>query len=293
MIRSMTAYASVAGRREDCGWTWEMRGVNGRGLDLRLRAPDWIEGLEARVRSLIQDRLARGNVTVTLRVERDAGSGPFDSAAIESALDRIAAIEAIAAARGKVLAPCRATDILAMQAQAGAAKEADPALMAAIVVDLETRLLPSFVEMREAEGRALHAVLNEQLDATGALVARAAGEAEGRRERVVRQMREAHDRITATSDMIDPDRLTQELAVIGMKTDVTEELDRLHAHVDAARGLLDADAPVGRKLDFLMQEFNREANTLASKSQDTALTSTALDLKTVIERMREQVQNVE
>lgn len=292
MIRSMTAYASVAGRREDCGWTWEMRGVNGRGLDLRLRAPDWTEGLEARARLVIQNRVARGNVTAVLKVERDARSAAFDAASIESVLDRIVAVEAIAAARGKVLAPCRATDILAGQAQPGAAS-AEPALLDAIVADLENRVLPSFVEMRETEGRALQSVLSDQLDTIAALTARAADEAGDRRERVARQIREAHERITENSDAINPDRLTQELAVIGMKTDVTEEIDRLRAHVDAARKLLAADAPVGRKLDFLMQEFNREANTLASKSQDTALTSTALDLKTVIERMREQVQNVE
>lgn len=147
--------------------------------------------------------------------------------------------------------------------------------------------------MREAEGRALHALLSDQLDSIAALVARAENEAGDRRDRVARQLREAHDRITASTGTIDPDRLAQELAVIGMKTDVTEELDRLGAHVDAARGLIGGDAPVGRKLDFLIQEFNREANTLASKSQDTTLTSTALDLKTIIERMREQVQNVE
>lgn len=289
----MTAYASAAGRREDCGWVWEMRGVNGRGLNMRLRAPDGLDGLEARLRPLIQARLARGNVTITLKVERAAGPAAFDSTAIESALDRIVAIEAIAAARGKVLAPCRATDILAMQAQTGAAKDADPVLIDAIAADLEVRVLPSFIAMREAEGRALHAVLSDQLDMIAALVARAEGEAGDRRGRMARQIRETHDRITATTGTIDPDRLAQELTVIGMKTDVTEELDRLRAHVDAARGLLGGDAPVGRKLDFLMQEFNREANTLASKSQDTALTSTALDLKTVIERMREQVQNVE
>lgn len=289
----MTAYASAAGQWEDSSWTWEMRGVNGRGLDLRLRAPDWLDGLEAHLRPLIQKQLVRGNVTATLKVNRHDEPAAVDSSAIENALERIVAVEALAAARGKVLAPCRATDVLAMQAQTATAQEADPALVDAITADFGMRVLPFFIEMRESEGRALHAVLTDQLCAIAALLARAKDEAGSRRDRVIHQIREAHDRITATTGTIDPDRLAQKLAIIAMKNDVTEELDRLRAHVEAARELLGSNGPIGRKLDFLMQEFNREANTLASKSQDTALTSIALDLKTSIERMREQVQNLE
>ncbi|HDR29098.1 endoribonuclease YicC domain-containing protein, partial [Rhodovulum sp.] len=163
---------------------------------------------------------------------------------------------------------------------------------AALLADLD-RLIDDFTAMRAAEGAALEALLRDQLAQIADLVKDAARAAEARREHMAESLRANLARVLDNSEGADPDRVAQELAMIAVKSDVREELDRLSAHVEAARALLDADGPIGRKLDFLMQEFNREANTLCSKSQSTPLTRIGLDLKHVIDQMREQVQNVE
>jgi len=147
--------------------------------------------------------------------------------------------------------------------------------------------------MRSAEGQALAAVLTGQLDQIASLTADAQAETAARATTQADTLRDGLARIMAATDAVDPARLAQELALLAVKTDVTEELDRLAAHVEAARAHVADPAPVGRKLDFLMQEFMREANTLCSKAQSLALTRIGLDLKTVIDQMREQVQNVE
>ena len=147
--------------------------------------------------------------------------------------------------------------------------------------------------MRQTEGAQLFKVLTRQIGEIEQLATTAATLAEERKPRMAEVLRANLDRVLQNSDGVDPDRLAQELALIAVKSDVTEEIDRLSAHVAAARELLDAGGPIGRKLDFLMQEFNREANTLCSKSQSSDLTKVGLELKTVIDQMREQVQNVE
>ena len=147
--------------------------------------------------------------------------------------------------------------------------------------------------MREEEGTALARILGDQLTMVEALVAQAAELAEARRGLMAETLRANLARVMENADGADPDRVAQELALIAVKSDVTEEIDRLRAHVAAARALLDKGGPVGRKLDFLMQEFNREANTLCSKAQNSELTAVGLDLKAVIDQMREQVQNIE
>ena len=165
-------------------------------------------------------------------------------------------------------------------------------LRAIILADLPA-LLADFAAMRAGEGAALAAVLTAQLDRIAALTAEAQRETAARSVAQAETMRDAVARVLAATDAVDPGRLAQELALLAVKTDVTEELDRLSAHVDAARAHVADPASSGRKLDFLMQEFMREANTLCSKAQSLALTRIGLDLKTVIDQMREQVQNVE
>jgi len=192
------------------------------------------------------------------------------------------------------LAQGTAADVLAVRGVLDtSAVEIDTApLRAAILADLPP-LLADFAAMRAAEGAALQAVIVGQLDEVARLTAAAAIEAAARREASSMALREAMARVLANADGVDEARLAQELALIAVKNDVTEELDRLTAHIAAARALLTDAGPVGRKFDFLMQEFMREANTLCSKAQALALTRIGLDLKTVIDQMREQVQNVE
>jgi len=296
VLRSMTAFASGEGARDGHAWTWELRGVNGKGLDLRLRLPDRVEGLEAALRARLSKALARGNVTVSLRLQREDGAGGLavNEAGLASALEALARVEAGAAERGLSLIPATAADVLAMRgvAETGGPADDGAPLSEAVQEDFET-VLAAFVAMREAEGAALRRVLDRQLDEIERLTEAAAGADAARRPEIERTFRQALARVLDAADAADPDRVAQELALLSVKADITEEIDRLRAHAAAARDLIAGGSPVGRKLDFLMQEFNREANTLCSKAQNKGLTAVGLELKTVIDQMREQVQNVE
>ena len=291
----MTGFAAARGQGAGASWAWDLRGVNGKGLDLRLRVPEWIDGLEAAVRAELGRALSRGNVSLTLRITRDTDGDSamhLNPAALSAALRALADVEQAAMAAGVTLGQPSAADVLTVRGvlETGAA-EADPApLRAAVLADLPA-LIAAFQHMRQAEGAALQALISGQIDQIAALVTAAALAADARRPAVQAALQDAVARVMA--DPVDPARLAQELALLAVKADVTEELDRLGAHITAARTLLGEPGPVGRKFDFLMQEFMREANTLCSKSADIALTRIGLDLKTVIDQLREQVQNVE
>ena len=298
MTHSMTGFSTAKGHGVGHAWAWEIRSVNGKGLDLRLRLPDWIDGLEPAVRADLGRALHRGNVSVSLKVARDgvdAGDGlRINPAVLGDVLRALAAIEHSAMSSGITLGQPTSADVLAFRGvleTAGADADTAP-LRAAILADLPA-LIADFQAMRAAEGAALAAVIAAQVTQIASLTAAAATEAAARRDTAAGAVRDALARVLAHTDAVDEARLAQELALIAVKTDVTEELDRLTAHVDAAHALLQDPGQVGRKFDFLTQEFMREANTLCSKSQSLGLTRIGLDLKTVIDQMREQVQNVE
>lgn len=297
MITSMTGFASRRGQGAGHDWTWDLRSVNGKGLELRLRVPDWVEGLEPAIRADLSRALSRGSVSLSLKVAREAGAaegGSLNPAALDGVLAALAQVEQTAMARGVTLAPATPADLLALRGVLDTAQpDIDTApLRAAILADLPA-LLADFQAMRTAEGRALSAIIAAQLDRIAGLVTDAAAAAGDRRARAEATLRDGLDRLRGVIDSFDEQRVAQELALLAVKADVAEELDRLTAHVAAARAHLAEPGPVGRKLDFLMQEFMREANTLCSKAGDLALTRIGLDLKTVIDQMREQVQNVE
>ena len=292
----MTGFAAATGGADPFRWTWDIRSVNGKGLDLRLRMPDWIEGLEAAVRPQVAAHAKRGNITLSLRVTRDdaAAVSALNTAQMKAAVASLLAIEAEAMEMGLSLAPARASDIAMMRGvMEQSTTQDDPAsLRKALLAELPA-LLDAFDTMRREEGAALLAVLLGQLDEIEALTREAAALAEARKDEVAAALKRNLARVLDNTDGADPDRVAQELALLAVKADVTEEIDRLHAHVQAARTLLADGGPVGRKLDFLMQEFNREANTLCSKAQNAELTRVGLALKALIDQMREQVQNVE
>ena len=299
MTVSMTGFAARRGQGAGHSWGWDIRSVNGKGFDLRLRVPDWVDGLELALRGELAKGISRGNVSLSLRVARDgmadgAEGLRVNAPALAAVLAAMTAVEQAAMAAGVTLAQGTAADVLAVRGVLDtSAVEIDTApLRAAILADLPP-LLADFAAMRAAEGAALQAVIASQLDEVARLTAAAAIEAAARREASSMALRESMARVLANADGVDEARLAQELALIAVKNDVTEELDRLTAHIAAARALLAEAGPVGRKFDFLMQEFMREANTLCSKAQALALTRIGLDLKTVIDQMREQVQNVE
>ena len=297
MTVSMTGFAAKRGAGAGFDWAWDIRSVNGKGLDLRLRVPDWIEGLEQALREPLQKALARGNVSLFLKVSKAAGGTDaprLNASVLAGVLHALSQVEEAAMAMGVTLGQATAADVISMRGvlETGSLDEDPAPLRAALLAELPA-LLADFNAMRASEGAALAAVITAQLDQIDTLVAQAIALAEARRTRAPDTLRTALARLLDNAEGFDETRIAQELAVIAVKQDITEEIDRLAAHIKAARALLVDTAPVGRKFDFLMQEFLREANTLLSKSQDIALTQVGLDLKAVIDQMREQVQNVE
>ena len=296
MIQSMTAFASRTGAMNSASWAWEMRGVNARGLDMRLRIAEGLDGLEQAVRAAQSARFARGNISLTLRVSRDDSAGALilDADQLDRVLAALDQIQERAFEKGVTLAQATSADVLQQRGVVvqGRTEDDAEALVAALLADLEP-MLDDFAAMRRAEGTALRLVLLDHLDQIAALTNAAASAAEARLEETRANMTAALRRVVDEAVEADPARIAQELAIIAVKQDVTEEINRLKVHIGAAKALLDDPKPAGRKLDFLAQEFNREANTLCSKSQAAPLTAIGLDLKAVIDQMREQIQNVE
>lgn len=287
---SMTAFASAEGAAEGLSWSWDLRSVNGRGLDLRLRLPDGLSALEQPLRTALQKALSRGNVTLGLRVTRaTSGGGRLDPDALAQALAMISEVEGQAGAH---IAPSTAVDVLAMRGVMDGAEAVALPSVEVLIADA-TALIAAFVAMRRSEGAALAEVMVGQLARIVTLTDAAMEAATARTQAQGARLKAQVAAVLEATDIVDEARLAQELATLAVKGDVTEEIDRLRAHVSAAQDLVNGGGPVGRKLDFLMQEFNREANTLCAKSADTALTAIGLDLKLTIDQMREQVQNVE
>ena len=297
-LMSMTGFADRAGSLGGVSWTWEARSVNGRGLDLRVRLAEGCEGLEAPLRAAVGKAFARGSVSIGLRIAGGAAAGALrlNEAALAGALDAVGAIALAAEARGRALAPLSAGEIAGLRGVLeadGAAAGLPAEVLEALAGDIAP-LLAGLAAARGAEGAALAGVLAAQVARIAALTAAARATAEARAARAGELLRSRVEALTAASGgVVDEARLAQELAQIAVKIDLSEELDRLEGHVVAARQLLEGEGPVGRKLDFLTQEFNREANTLCSKAQAADLTAIGLELKVVIDQMREQVQNVE
>ncbi len=293
-VHSMTGFARRDGGDEAASWTWEVKSVNGRSLDVRARLPQGYESLDPAVRSTVTAACVRGNVQVNLSLKR--GSAPLQLQVNEALLQQVLDLMSNLGARTGA-APPRLDGILSLRGILEAVEEEESperqeARMAALQSDLEA-VLAALVAMRAAEGARLEELARGHIDEIERLsqAARscAATQPETLRQRFEEQLALLLDENTGVSE----DRLAQELAVLAGKADVREELDRLAAHVEAARELLDKSGAIGRKLDFLCQEFNREANTLCSKSADVELTRIGLDLKSSIEQLREQIQNIE
>jgi uncharacterized protein (TIGR00255 family) len=297
MVNSMTGFAALKGNIDVAGWAWEVRSVNARGLDLRLRLPEGLDDLEAVVRKAFSAALSRGNVSINLRLFTEGGTGrmALDDGQLAVVLEALKNVENRAGDTGLHLTASTAADILALRGVMEMRDNRDDIqkdLVNAMKAQVD-EILASFVAARGSEGAALVAILTEQLGRVRGLVEEATIAARTRQAQVAENLQANIAAVLDNSEGVDEARLAQELAILAVKADVTEEIDRLRAHIDAADELLVAKGAVGRKFDFLMQEFNREANTLCSKSGSTELTSVGLDLKTVIDQMREQVQNVE
>ncbi len=291
---SMTGFARSEGSAEGMAWAWELRSVNGRGLDLRFRLPGGFDGLEPALKDLAAKALKRGNVTANLTAKREEAPRLV---ADPAALAQVLALALDLADKIPGAEPPRAEALLALPGvlRTAAAEQTEETLKAQEIAVRAgfVQALAGLVIARRAEGARLAAILTAQLDEITALCARAATEAADQPAMQRARMLETIRALLAEIPALPPERIAQEVAILAGKSDVREELDRLDAHLHAARALLGEGDNIGRRFDFLVQEFNREANTLCSKSASVALTATGLKLKATIEQLREQVQNVE
>lgn len=278
-------------------WVWELRSVNGKGLDIRLRLPPGFEALEAKVKQATASRLARGNLNITLSIAFTAeASGYRVNHALLDTLIETAALKGVEHA-GRV-APARLDGLMAVKGVVEAAdpepqSEDDRQARTKALLEGYDQALDRLVDARAAEGAHLADLVAHQMTRMDSLNTAAAATAATQPEALKARLKAQVDALLEASPSLSEDRLIQEAALLATKADIREEIDRLAAHIAQGRDLLSKGSPCGRKFEFLSQEFNREANTLCSKSTDTALTQIGLDLKAVIDQFREQIQNVE
>jgi len=293
-IKSMTGFSRAEGASGSLKWHWELRSVNARGLDVRLRLPAGSEQLEPKVREAVSGHLARGSVTVSLSAESVEGAQQIrlNEAALRQVIEatqRIRAITDAEAPRADGLIAIKG--VLEVVENAESAEEAE-ARSAAMLQSLQ-EALQALVGARAAEGARLKSVLSGYLAQIESLVGQVEASPARSPAAIEARLKEQIARLLEAQSGLDAQRLHQEAVLIATRADVVEELERLKSHIGAARELLEEEGAVGRKLDFLAQEFNREANTLCAKSNDVEITRAGLALKTAIDQMREQVQNIE
>tara|TARA_R110000824_G_scaffold155226_7_gene327871 strand:- start:31944 stop:32831 length:888 start_codon:yes stop_codon:yes gene_type:complete len=293
-LTSMTGFARADGDTPMLRWHWEVKSVNGKGLDVRFRLPSGFEGIEAKLREEMARHLKRGNVQAALTLDRQRGASAVR--VNEDALNTV--IIAMQALGERIeLMPPRPEGVLALKGVLETGEAEGPL---EDQENLEKLIIASFAEAsvalakaRDEEGAKLQAVLSAQVDTIERLTKEAAASPAASVEALKARLAAQVAELLGASPALSEDRLAQEAALLATKADVREEIDRLTAHVAQARELFASSDPAGRRLDFLTQEFNREANTLCSKAADVALTRIGLELKAVIDQLREQIQNVE
>ncbi|MGO8919104.1 MAG: YicC/YloC family endoribonuclease [Stellaceae bacterium] len=293
-VSSMTGFARADGHEDGVSWTWEVKSVNSKSLDLRFRLPPGFEALELPLRTGIAQRLKRGAVSVTLGLIRAAAGGGLR--VNREALALVVALAQELVAQGKA-APPRADGLLGLRGVLESGEETEDEArrerrQAGLLQSFDTALR-ALAAARAAEGERLIPALEARLAEIAQLVAAAEDSAAAQPQALKARLAEMMAELLDASPALSPERLAQEVALLVAKGDIREELDRLSAHIVAAQELLAEGGAVGRRFDFLCQEFNREANTLCSKSADVALTRVGLALKAAIEQLREQEQNLE
>ncbi|CAN7167307.1 YicC family protein [Pararhizobium sp. LjRoot255] len=293
-LQSMTGFARREGTSGRYRWAWELRSVNGKGLDLRLRLPTGTEHLETDVRKLVAESISRGNMQINLTVSAS-------EAGVETVVNQTA-LAAVLSLREQLRdvidpAPLRLDTLLSIRGivdfrepeeREGERTARDNDLLAGLRL-----ALADIAAMRETEGAALCQVLLDQIEAIGMLIRQIEADPSRSQQSIAARLAQQVALVLDGGLTIDQDRLYGEVALLAAKADIREEIDRLRTHVAAARDLLKKGGPVGRKLDFLSQEFNRESNTICSKSNAATVTAAGIELKVVIDQFREQVQNLE
>jgi len=293
-LSSMTGFARGHGIAGSYAWSWEIKSVNAKGLDLRFRLPPGWDVIEVPARAYAAEKLSRGTVYANLAVERKGVqptakiNEPVLGAVLSTLKNLSGKVEAAPASLDGILSLKGVIEITEADEREEDHRAAETAIIGAF-----GQALSELVTMRRAEGETIGRLLNKRLDEIATLTARAE-KAPGRKPEAIRaRLVEQVATLMSASDRFDPDRLHQEAILLAAKADIREELDRLTSHVGQAKKLLTDGGAVGRKLDFLAQELHRESNTLTAKANDVELTNIGLELKSVIEQFREQVQNLE
>ncbi|MBB4007464.1 YicC/YloC family endoribonuclease [Allorhizobium taibaishanense] len=294
-LQSMTGFARHEGQIGRYRFAWELRSVNGKGLDVRLRLPPGLEDLETEVKALVATRLSRGNLQVALSLTSSENR-------MEAVVNRDA-LEAVLALRDQLgptvvsSAPLSLDTLLSIRGLVDLREAEDDAELLStrrkLLLDGLEAAVAALADMRAREGLALKAVLLGHIAEIERLALAIEADPSRSTEEIARRLSTQLATLLASAPVLDKDRLYAEAALMATKADLREEIDRLKAHVAAARSLLGEGGPVGRKLDFLSQEFNRESNTICSKSNAAAVTAAGIELKVVIDQFREQVQNLE
>ena len=293
-LSSMTGFARSHGVAGAYAWAWELKSVNAKGLDLKLRLPSGWDAIEVPVRNSAAQALARGSVFANLAVSREGVAPvarinePVLAAVLATLKDLSGKANAAPPTLDGILSLKGVMDVTEPEEKEDERKAAEAAIVAGFA-----QTLKGLEQMRRTEGTALGHVLAERLSEIAALASRAEATPGRKAEAIKARLAEQVATLLEASQRLDPDRLHQEAILLATKADIREELDRLAAHVAQARKLLADGGPVGRKLDFLSQELNRESNTLCAKANDVELTNIGLELKAVVEQFREQVQNLE
>ncbi len=293
-LSSMTGFSRSEGVSGASVWAWEVKSVNSKGLDIKLRLPSGMDAAEPVARQKVAAAITRGSVFASLNVKREAAVS--EVRINETVLAQVAEAARLIAERIDARAPA-IDGLLAIRGvidvvEPEEGEEERQALQAAVLAGLD-KALAGLAAMRASEGAALETILTARLDEIAALKKDAEDNPARRPEAIKARLADQVAALVDGNKAFDPDRLHQEAILLASKADIREELDRLDAHVAAARKLLAEGGSVGRKLDFLSQEFNRETNTLCSKANDVSLTATGLSLKAAVEQFREQVQNLE
>jgi len=289
----MTGFARAEGALNGITWAWELRSVNGRSLELRFRLPTGWDSLESVWRDMAGKVLKRGNVTINLSIKRESQTRlELDLAALEQVLKIATDLHRRIAGSP----PPSAEALLSLPGVLRQAQVDQQDEKAAAAADVQAGFIAALADLvisRQAEGERLAIIVNRQLDEITTLCETAAVQAAGQPAAQRARMLDNLQTLLREMPNLSEERIAQEVAVLASRSDVREELDRLSSHIAAAHDLMREEINIGRKLDFLIQEFNREANTLCSKSATAALTATGLKLKAAIEQLREQVQNIE
>ncbi len=293
-LSSMTGFARSHGASEPYTFEWELKSVNAKGFDLRMRLPPGWDELEAFAKRRAGEVLSRGTVYANLNVKRTGAASTIRIN--EEVLASIVKVAGVLAGKIDAVAPS-IDGLLGIKGvielvEPESSEDEDKAAKAAAGAAFDQALL-DLVEMRQREGVTLGQILSQRMDELERLAQKAEAAPGRRPEAIKARLAEQIAALLETSDRFDPDRLNQEALLIAAKADIREELDRIASHVSQAREMIGKGGPIGRRLDFLAQEFNREVNTCCSKSNDLELTNTGLAMKNVVEQFREQVQNLE